>query len=151
MSYIPQWTIVSGILNSGDTHPKHPSKAVGVDDPELGAHRHHMPDWGHILWRRYWEMSAQVDRHASQIHHLKEKLMSVQDDLDALTARVNTDNTNISNALADLKTQVADLQAQVDAGGTVADLSGLTAAVDALDAVVPAPVDTPPADQPPAA
>ena len=57
-----------------------------MDDPELGAHHHHMPDWGRILWRRQWQQAAETDRHAAAIHHLKETLVATQADIDALAA-----------------------------------------------------------------
>jgi len=104
-----------------------------VDDPEMGEHHHHMPHWGRILWRRWWNLSAQVDHLAAQQHHMKETLVAAQSDIDAITAELGT-------ALANIQAEIAALQA----ANPALDLSALQAAADALAAVAP-PADVPPA------
>ena len=86
-----------------------------------------------VLWRRYWHLSEQVDRHATHIHHLKEQQMTTQDDLDAITAELGT-------ALTNIQAEIAALQA----ANPALDLTALRAAADALAAVAPAPA--PPAE-----
>ncbi len=79
------------------------------------------------------------------LHRIERRIMTEQQDVDALAAKVSADNDAIKSSLADLEAKVA-------AGGTVtaSDLTGLKAAVDGLDSTAAsAPQPTPPA--PPAA
>lgn len=97
----------------------------------MGAHHHHMPEWARILWRRYWELSAQVDRLSSREHHL-EDTMATQADIDALTTQVQAIDTAVAAAV---NTLTADDSAIAQALAAVAqqnpdlDLSGVQAAV----------------------
>lgn len=104
-----------------------------------------------VLWRRYWHLSSQVDRHASHLHRLKEKLMATQEDLNAVAQRLSDLKTTLTADDAALAQAIADLQTQAQNQGATLDLTQVNQALDDLSAQVDATGALVPADQPPAA
>jgi hypothetical protein len=134
---------------------------VDTDTP-VGKHEHpDMPEWGRVLWQRYWLLQAQVDHHASQLASLKEKNMAEQVDIDALTTAVQGIDTAVDTAVTTLTADDSALAAalaafeQANPGVDISALqaalaqtatdvqTGLGAAVDNLTALVPAPAPAP--------
>jgi chromosome segregation ATPase len=75
----------------------------------------------------------------STLHQVKEKLMSVQDQIDQETAKVTklaTDQATLITTTKDLVDEVKALKAQIAGGAVPGDFTKLDAAIDAAEAAV---------------
>lgn len=95
---------------------------------------------------------AHMGRLLVSLHRKVNHMSDVQDDIDAETATIEGDVTQINTGLANVDTEIASLEAQIAAGQTP-DLTGLKAAVADLGTAATnvanaAPVPEPTPDAP---
>lgn len=89
-----------------------------------------------------WDTLAKA---TEQIEELGEKLLSNQDNVDAVTAEVAALDAKVEAAVTAIQAEIADLQSrQVDTSGLEAAVALLSGDVDAVAAIPPVPA--PPAE-----
>ena len=106
-------------------------------------------DWLLLVQDQVDQHSATLSRNSASLNQLKGKLVTQQDEIDAVVAqeqaaeqRVTALISGLQGATTDLRAQVASLEAQVadlQAQGTpvTLDFAGLHAVADQLDAIAP--------------
>ena len=85
-----------------------------------------------------------IEQSLAELHRKADRIMSAQDDLNALATDINTRVTELGTAQTAIQAEIAKLETQgVDTSWIKAAVALLDPAVDGIAAIVPAPAPAP--------